>query len=52
MADRVEVLKSYADYQWELDPFFYVIFEHLGVGGSADEESRMGQLQIIIKAKE
>ncbi len=37
-ADRVNVLKLYADYQWEVDPDFYVIFEHLGFGGSAQEE--------------
>ncbi len=29
--DRVEVLKTYADYQWAIDPNFYVIFEHLGI---------------------
>ncbi|MET2985845.1 alpha-amylase family glycosyl hydrolase [Aureibaculum conchae] len=29
-ADRVAVLKTYADYQWEVDNDFYVIFEHLG----------------------
>ena len=29
-ADRVEVLKLYADYSWLLDPNHYVIFEHLG----------------------
>ncbi len=28
--DRVDILKEYADYQWEIDPNFYVIFEHLG----------------------
>ncbi|GGF00148.1 hypothetical protein GCM10011518_06920 [Flavobacterium limi] len=28
--DRVEVLKSYADYSWSLDPTHYAIFEHLG----------------------
>lgn len=28
--DRVNVLKKYADYQWELDADSYVIFEHLG----------------------
>ncbi|WP_298880577.1 alpha-amylase family glycosyl hydrolase [uncultured Polaribacter sp.] len=28
--DRVNVLKEYADYQWEIDPDFYIIFEHLG----------------------
>lgn len=29
-ADRVAVLKDYADYSWSLDPNHYVIFEHLG----------------------
>ncbi len=29
-ADRVEVLKGYADNQWASDADFYVIFEHLG----------------------
>lgn len=28
--DRVDVLKAYADYSWNLDPDHYVIFEHLG----------------------
>ncbi len=28
--DRVDVLKAYADTQWNIDPGFYVIFEHLG----------------------
>ena len=28
--DRVEVLKKYADFQWEVDASSYVIFEHLG----------------------
>lgn len=28
--DRVDVLKEYADYSWNLDPTHYVIFEHLG----------------------
>jgi len=28
--DRVDVLKSYADYSWSLDAEHYVIFEHLG----------------------
>nr|WP_322623067.1 alpha-amylase family glycosyl hydrolase [uncultured Flavobacterium sp.] len=37
-ADRVAILKQYADYQWALDPNFYMIVEHLGVGGSANEE--------------
>ena len=29
-ADRVAVLKTYADYQWEKNADLYVIFEHLG----------------------
>lgn len=29
-ADRVAVLKEYADYSWSLDDSHYVIFEHLG----------------------
>ena len=29
-ADRVDVLKLYADYSWAQDPNHYVIFEHLG----------------------
>ncbi|MDP5092320.1 MAG: alpha-amylase family glycosyl hydrolase [Polaribacter sp.] len=33
--DRVAILKEYADYQWEKDPNFYVIFEHLG--GNTEE---------------
>ena len=28
--DRVDVLRSYADYAWSLDETHYVIFEHLG----------------------
>lgn len=28
--DRVDVLKKYADYSWNLDPTHYSIFEHLG----------------------
>ena len=34
--DRVDILKSYADYSWSLDPDHYVIFEHLG--GSNEEQ--------------
>jgi pullulanase/glycogen debranching enzyme len=34
-ADRVAVLKEYADDQWEIDPNFYIIFEHLG--GNTEE---------------
>ncbi len=37
-ADRVAILKQYADYQWAVDDDFYVIFEHLGYGGSHDEQ--------------
>ncbi|WP_035759849.1 alpha-amylase family glycosyl hydrolase [Flavobacterium tegetincola] len=37
-ADRVAKLKYYADLQWNIDPNFYVIFEHLGTGGSYNEE--------------
>ena len=29
-ADRVAIMKKYADYQWEIDDDSYVIFEHLG----------------------
>ena len=28
--DRVYILKEYADDQWDIDPDFYIIFEHLG----------------------
>lgn len=39
-ADRVAVLKEYADYSWSLDPNHYVIFEHLGTpDGSLTEET-------------
>jgi 1,4-alpha-glucan branching enzyme len=38
LADRVAKLKYYADKQWEIDPNFFVIFEHLGTGGSYNEE--------------
>ena len=34
--DRIDVLKSYADYSWSLDSDHYVIFEHLG--GSTEEQ--------------
>jgi len=36
-ADRVAVLKEYADYQWEKDTDFYVIFEHLGTNEEETE---------------
>ena len=35
-ADRVALLKTYADYSWSVDPTHYVIFEHLGT----DNEER------------
>jgi len=34
--DRVDVLKSYADYSWSIDANHYVIFEHLGA--NAEEQ--------------
>ena len=34
--DRIDVLKKYADYSWNLDPNHYVIFEHLG--GNEEEQ--------------
>ena len=34
--DRVDVLKTYADYSWSLDPSHYTIFEHLG--GNLEEQ--------------
>ncbi|MFL9845364.1 alpha-amylase family glycosyl hydrolase [Flavobacterium rhizosphaerae] len=45
-ADRVAILKQYADYQWAIDPDFYVIFEHLGVGGSATEETEWANYRV------
>uniref|UniRef100_UPI00404A82BB alpha-amylase family glycosyl hydrolase n=1 Tax=Gelidibacter sp. TaxID=2018083 RepID=UPI00404A82BB len=36
-ADRVAVLKEYADYSWTLDDSHYVIFEHLGTDGEEQE---------------
>lgn len=36
-ADRVAVLKEYADYSWSLDPNHYVIFEHLGTDNEEQE---------------
>ncbi|OYU84658.1 MAG: alpha-amylase [Flavobacterium sp. BFFFF2] len=31
LQDRVDILKTYADYSWAEDPTHYVIFEHLGI---------------------
>lgn len=36
-ADRVAVLKEYADYSWSLDETHYVIFEHLGSDSEEQE---------------
>ena len=36
-ADRVAVLKEYADYSWGLDPTHYIIFEHLGTENEEKE---------------
>ena len=43
-ADRVAILKQYADYQWAIDPDFYVIFEHLG-GGSGPNSSAAEEVE-------
>lgn len=49
-ADRVAILKQYADHQWAIDPDFYVIFEHLGVGtgpnSSAAEETEWANYRV------
>ncbi|MBD0835275.1 alpha-amylase family glycosyl hydrolase [Aestuariibaculum suncheonense] len=39
-ADRVAVLKEYADYSWSLDPDHYVIFEHLGADWDANNDGQ------------
>jgi 1,4-alpha-glucan branching enzyme len=36
--DRVQKMKDYADIQWAADTNSLVVFEHLGVGGSYNEE--------------
>ncbi len=36
-ADRVAILKDYADYSWSLDPTHYTIFEHLGTNGEEQQ---------------
>ena len=36
-ADRVQVLKEYADYSWSIDSDHYVIFEHLGQDNEESE---------------
>lgn len=45
-ADRVAILKEYADYSWSLDEDHYVIFEHLGFGGSAAEEKEWADYRV------
>ena len=45
-ADRVAILKKYADNQWAVDPNSYVIFEHLGNNGSAQEETEWANYRI------
>ena len=45
-SDRVAKLKWYADKQWEADNNSYCIFEHLGVGGSSDEENEWSGYRI------
>jgi len=44
--DRVNILKQYADYQWSVDPTSYVIFEHLGYNGSAQEETEWANYRV------
>lgn len=42
-ADRVAILKDYADYSWSLDPNHIAIFEHLG---SSNEEQQWANYRI------
>lgn len=42
-ADRVPILKEYADYSWSIDPTHYTIFEHLG---SDSEEQQWANYRI------
>lgn len=42
-ADRVAVLKEYADYQWEVNPDFFIIFEHLGTN---EEETEWAEYRL------
>jgi glycosidase len=45
--DRIDVLKKYADYSWNLDPTHYVIFEHLGTDSEEQQWAnyRIGDAQ-------
>ena len=45
-ADRVAILKDYADYSWSLDPTHYTIFEHLGSGTINAEEKEWADYRI------
>ena len=44
-ADRVAILKEYADYSWSLDPYHIAIFEHLGASNEEKEwaDYRLGE---------
>lgn len=44
-ADRVAILKEYADYSWSLDPNHIAIFEHLGASNEEKEwaDYRLGE---------
>lgn len=48
--DRVDVLKTYADYQWAIDPSSIIIFEHLGTDPEEQEWAnyRLGEGKGII----
>ncbi|OMP31891.1 alpha-amylase family glycosyl hydrolase [Mangrovimonas sp. DI 80] len=39
-ADRVAILKEYADFSWDLDANHYVIFEHLGTDWDANNDGQ------------
>ena len=41
--DRIDVLRTYADYSWSLDETHYVIFEHLG---NDDEEQQWANYRL------
>jgi len=41
--DRVDILKTYASYSWDLDPTHYTIFEHLG---NDNEEQQWANFRI------
>ncbi|WP_027377186.1 alpha-amylase family glycosyl hydrolase [Kaistella palustris] len=41
--DRVNILRTYADYQWSYDPSSFIIFEHLGTDS---EESQWANYRV------